>query len=137
MRLSTVSLLVGIFTSFSAIASNDDAFAEAVIKHELANGTMDRKSAFCISIDGHNVSETLIARFRDIGLRVMPSQTGCDQRIPFGQPKELKDGTFEVSYGFFTPECANCSPQGHALFATMSRDKDGWRVLAIRGGVWL
>jgi len=137
MSLSAVGLLVGIFTSFSALASNEDAFVVAVIRHEVANRTIDGKSAFCISIDGHDVSEAVIASLRDIGLRVMPSQTGCDQRIPFGKPKALKDGTFEVSYGFFTSECANCSPQGHAMFATMRHDMNGWHVLTVRGGVWL
>jgi hypothetical protein len=133
MRLLGISPIVGVFVALSAFGGEDTSFAEAILRHEMSNGTIDRKIAFCISINGQDVSEDFINRFRDLGLTVMHANTQCDQHIPFGWPQELEDGTFEVSYGYFIPECDDCVVQGHAMSATMRRVQDGWRVVAVRG----
>jgi hypothetical protein len=136
MRLSSISVLVvGVLASQSAISSEDTEYAEAIVRYELSTGAIAPKSTLCISIAGHDVPASFITHIQDTGLKISLSQTGCDRRIPFGQPQRRKDGTFEVSYGYFGPECANCPVQGRGANARMRQDKDGWHVIDVYGGV--
>ena len=135
MHLWSLGLLIGAFATQSD--SEETAFAEAIIRYELVTGAIARNSTLCVSIAGRDVPAIFISHLHDAEVRIMVSNAGCDRRIPFGQPKRLKDGTFEVSYGYFTPKCENCPTQGHAMSANLSHDQDGWHVIGVQGGVWL
>jgi hypothetical protein len=135
--LGLIPLLIVAAVCANGTVDDNDAAAEALIRHEVSSNVLDAQWKLCISVEGKDLSQKAVDRLQDTGLRIYSStDAACVNSMPIAAPKELADGTFEVPYGYYL-HCIGpgCAVQGSMMFAFMQHDKQGWRVLRVQRGM--